>query len=135
MALLPVLALMGVFGERWDSAEASNDRLRVEVAYPTRTRTRISRPLTIEVVNISDQRLASVEVEIDPAYLEHFAGVVITPAPARPYVVVLDDVAPGETRSVHVELEGDDHGRHRGWVTVRDGSGTARVPIQTTVFP
>jgi hypothetical protein len=135
MALLPILALAGVFGERWKTGEAASERLRVRVEYPTRFRARISKPLTVSVENTSSETLESVEVEFDHSYLGNFSSVSFKPDGRDAYTVSLDGLRPHEPRHIHVELEAENFGRHKGSIIVRTDGHSVSVPIQTTVFP
>jgi len=136
LALIPLLAIGGVFGEHWASAEADGGgRIRVHIDYPERLRAKLTRPMTVSIENRSAETIPTVEVTFDSAYVERFGAVTFTPPPHDAYVVSLTDVKPGEHRRVHLEFEGDRFGRHPGRVVVRAGADSAVVAVHTMVFP
>jgi hypothetical protein len=135
LALIPLLAIFGAFGERWETQIADRGALHTVVEFPDRFRAKLSKPISVLVENRSAMTLDSVEVAFDSSYVERFAGVSFLPDVRHAYTVVLHDVKPGETQRVHVELEGDRAGRHRGRVVVRSGGDSSVVSIHTIVFP
>ncbi len=136
LILIPVLALLGVFGDTWETAIVRTADVAVEVQYPERNRYRMSTPLWIDVRNVTAGTMDTVTLAIDTTYLSRFAMVAAIPAFEYPYVIRITDLAPGEARRVHVELQGEQYGRHSGelWVT-SGGADTARIQLETFVFP
>jgi hypothetical protein len=135
LALIPLLAVLDVFGERWDTRVVDGSTLRTAIEFPDRFRAKLSRPITVSVQNRSQQLLDTVAVSFDSTYIERFTAVSFLPDIDDSYVVKLTAVRPGETRRVHLELDGDQVGRHRGRVIVRTGSDSSVVGIHTIVFP
>jgi hypothetical protein len=135
IALIPILAAAGVFGERWAKAEATSSRLRAQVEYPSRLRAKLSKPMTVSIENRTTEPMDTVEVAFDSAYVDRFTGANFVPSPDEAYVIPLTDVKPGETRRVHVEFEGDIVGRHSGRIVVRARGDSAAVVVRTIVFP
>jgi len=135
LALVPVLALFGVFGERSATITAATPSLGVRVTYPERFRYRQSERLEIAVTNRSTRVLDSVRVSLDTAYLARFEDVRVAPAPRTPYEVWLAPIAPGETRLVVVELTGKRYWRHAGSLGVAMGDERASFRISSLVFP
>jgi hypothetical protein len=135
IAIIPLLALGGVFGERWATSENTSGPLAVSVEYPSRFRARLSKPLVVRIENRSDAPLDSVEVAFDSSYVENFANAGFIPEARQAYVVVLDAVRAGETRRVQLQLEGESMGAHDGRVVVRARNDSAAVAFRTTVFP
>lgn len=135
LALIPVLAVAGVFGEHWTSTRGEGSHLRAQVEYPDRLRAKLSKPLMVSVENRSTATLDTVDVAFDSAYVERFTAVNFIPSARGAYVVSLIDVRPGETQRVHLELEGDRVGRHQGRVVIRGRGDSAVVRISTIVFP
>jgi hypothetical protein len=135
LGLIPMLAIFGVFGEHWDSRVADGATLRTTIEFPDRFRSRLSRPITVLVENRSGRLLDTVAVTFDAAYIERFTAVNFLPDVEDSYVVKLKDVRPGQTRRVHLELEGDQVGRHTGRVLVRSGTDSSMIGIHTIVFP
>jgi hypothetical protein len=135
IALIPALAMAGVFGERWATAEAAGTRVRARVEFPSRFRARVSKPMIVTIENRSAASIDTVDVVFDSAYVERFASINFVPEPRAAYVVSVTDVKPGEMRRVHLELEGDLVGRHTGRILVRTRDDSTALVVRTTVFP
>lgn len=135
--LVPVLALLGVFGESWGHADAASTELSLRVEYPTRYRYKQTHTVEVFVENVSGGPLDTVVVAFDPTYVRRFSTLTFIPSPKEPFEVELLDVKPGEVRLVRAELQGEHYGRHRGTVEVyRPGSlDTARVSVSTLIYP
>ncbi len=139
LLLLPVLALVGVFGHATDSATTSNDVLALEVTYPTRTRHNLAAELVVEVGNLSAEPI-TVTLDLDRSYLDRFAEHVFLPEAqeVRPdvYRVEVSDIPPGEARIVRVGLRAEQYWRLAGQATASlDGSSPVSVPLRTWVYP
>jgi hypothetical protein len=136
---IPVLTLLGVFGEHTRHAAASSRTLELRVEYPDRFRYRQVMELRAFVRNNSDAVLDTVTVAFDTAYVSRFSSVRFDPPVLMTYAVPLRAIAPGETRLVSVELWGQRYGRHRGTVAAYTKGGehgdTAAVQLATIVFP
>jgi hypothetical protein len=136
LALIPVLALAGAFGESHADAEARAGAIAVRVHHPSRLRFEQITTMDILVTNAGAVRFDTLVVSIDTTYLSRFSGVTLTPSATAPFDVELTDVAPGESRRVHVEMDAMRAGRHRGMVRVSGGGAdTATLDIATIVFP
>lgn len=135
LALIPALALAGVFGDRTATVGASTPSLGVRVAYPERLRYRETAQLEIAVTNRGARALDSVRVSLDAAYLAGFTGVRVQPAPRASYEVALARVAPGETRRVEVEVVANRYWRRSATVAVAAGDERATVRFSSLVFP
>lgn len=135
LALIPVLALLGVFGERSTTADARSASLAVSVQYPVRFRYRQTEALQIVVRNISPRVIDTIEVSIDTAYLTRFTGVHLTPEPKAAFTVQLTGVKPGEQCLVASELQGERYGRHHGRIIVSTPNDSIVVSLRTLVFP
>lgn len=135
LALIPVLALLGVFGERSTTVQARSASLAASVQYPVRFRYRQTEALQIVVRNISPRVIDTIEVSIDTAYLTRFTGVRLTPEPKTAFMVQLTGVKPGEQRLVASELQGERYGRHHGRIVVSTPNDSLVVNVRTLVFP
>jgi hypothetical protein len=138
--LVPVLALLGVFGESRGATHASGAGLEVRVEYLTRLRYKMLNPMTVSVQNMSTQSIPTLTVAVDRAYIEGFSDVTFTPdadeITGSDYVVELIGVPPGETRVVTVSLEARRYGRFTGRVRAAAGDGApAEARVETFVFP
>jgi hypothetical protein len=137
MFLIPVLALLGVFGETWSRTEAASAALALRVEYPTRYRYKQINTVEVFAENVSRATLDTVVVAFDPAYVRRFSTVMFIPSPRVPFEVELLDVKPGEVRRVWAELQGEQYGRHRGRIEAyQQGSrDTVRVLVHTLIYP
>lgn len=136
LMLIPILALAGVFGESHANAEARAGAIAVAIAHPARLRFEQISTMDVVVTNAGTTAIDTILVSIDPSWLSRFSGVTITPSASSVFGVELTDVAAGESRRVHVEMDAMRPGRHRGTVTVTDGAAdTVRLPVATFVFP
>lgn len=136
LILVPVLALLGIFGDREGTVRAEDAVLEVRVEYPERLRA--GRPATARVLvrNRAARPLESVRVSLDSSYLAGFADLRILPLPQRAYEVDLGMIGPGESRLVRMEMIGEAYGRHSGEVAARAGEGRGvRAHLRTFVFP
>ena len=136
LTLLPLIAILGLFGETRDRVQAEGAALAIAVEYPTRFRYKTIHPIRISVTSRTDAVIDTVRVVFDVAYLSRFSNLAFTPAADGVYSVPLTDVRPGETREVHVEIQAEDYWRHTGWIAATAGGpDTVRVSVATTVFP
>ena len=135
--LVPVLAVLGVFGETWDRAEATGAGLALEVEYADRYRYKQINTVEAWVENRTGARLDTVVVAFDEAYVRRFSTLMFIPSPTVPFEVELYDLAPGERRLVWAELQAERYGRHAGALRayVPGRSDTVSVTLSTFVFP
>jgi hypothetical protein len=135
LAIVPVLTLLGVFGEERATARAVSRTLEMRIEYPSRFRYRQVESLDISLENFSSRTLDTVTVSLDTAYISRFSSVRIEPEPTMPYIVSMTDVRPRETRIIHAELWGERYGSHRANITAATSIDTIRQQIRTFVFP
>ena len=140
MLLIPILAVFGLFGNRPGEAHVVGDRLAVRVEYPSRLHYGVHEVLQIALRNESEQPIPSATVGLDRHYVEAFTNVTFTPEAEdvtdREYRIPLGTLAPGEERTVRVELEPVVRWKLEGRIRVL---ATGRAPIvialETFVFP
>lgn len=135
LAAVPLLALLGVFGERAATAVARSNAVEVTVTYPARFRYRQVEPLRVAVRNTSANTLDTVLVSFDTAYIARFSSVRFDPAVTSAFVVPVSHLAAGASGLVSVELWGEQYGRHGGRIVVTARGDSLSVPISTFVFP
>jgi hypothetical protein len=136
MALVPVLALAGVFGERREARQDAHGRLLLSARVPTRFRYRERMTLDVSVTNRGPDSLDDVRVRLDSAYLGRFGNVALTPHASPDGVVRFGALGPRESGRLTVTLEGERAGALRGLATATDAAGdTARITLASTVFP
>ena len=135
LTLIPLLALLGVFGERSTTLEGISASLAVSVRYPVRFRYRQTEPLEIVVRNLSPRVIDTIDVSLDTAYLTRFTGVRLTPEPKTAFLVQLTRVGPREQRLVAAELQGEQYGRHQGRLVVSVANDSIVLTLRTLVFP
>lgn len=143
LALLPVLALLGVLGPSTAqlSAAVPEANLQVELSYPSRLRHKADGEMWVLVRNTggSDQR--GLTLGLDQTYLERFGRVQALPAAQSlsdsALRIALPALAAGQSARVRLMLEGDDRGRLPGWIELGNEGGTAlaRLDFHTLVLP
>jgi hypothetical protein len=138
--LIPVLALLGFFGQVEARAAAASESFTVLAEYPERSRHRLFEVVTVTVTNVSQQPYDTVTVGISESYVASFAEVAfdieverITP---EAYVFELTDFQPGDSRIIGIELRADQYGQRDGFVRVAAlGAESVELAISTFVFP
>ena len=140
LALLPLLALFGVFGESRATEAASNEEIAIEVDYVSRFRYKMVESMTVEVTNLSHQAPATITVAFERDYIVHFSAVTFAPTikqiMADTYRVELTGVRSGQTQVIDVELQGEHYGRETGNISAAmSGNQPVTVSVSTTVFP
>jgi|SRR5205085_5452315 len=135
LAAIPILSLLGVFGEQRSDVHATSRSVAMSIRYPTRFRYRQVQPLDIAVRNTSEQVIDTIQVSLDTAYISRFSSVRIEPAPNTAFVVLVTNVRRGESRLISAELWGERYGRHQGRITAIARGDTAAATVRTFVFP
>ena len=141
--LIPVLALLGVFGESFETTRQTGDTFAVEITYPARFRYKMIDTMMVTVENVSAQAVPTVTVAFDAAYISQFSTVSFTPSVSEiagdAYYVQLKQVEAGEVRRVVVTLQAERYWRHEGEVTVapggKDASADLTFTFNTLVYP
>lgn len=136
---LIVVALAGVFGPTTGEVAAANGDVALTVDYPVRWRSKASHTVAVEVTNTSARVLPRVEVAFDRSYFETYAATRFEPDLAyvtdEAFVIELRDVRAGETRLVTTEIAARAYGSRSGTVAASNEDATARVQVQSIVFP
>jgi hypothetical protein len=135
LAAIPLLTLLGVFGEERSVTRVASSALEMRVVYPSRLRYRQIGLLEITVRNVSGHVLDTVALSLDTGYVTRFSSVRIDPAPRVAYVVALTEIKPLETRLVAAELWGQDYGSHTGTIGASTRGDSVSSRIRTFVFP
>jgi hypothetical protein len=136
VALVPLLALAGVFGERRTTETVDGRDITVRAAFPTRLTYEMLENIAISVHNRSARRIDTVTVRLDSSYTLRFSGVTFIPDVDEAYAVRLPDVMPGESRLVAVEIQGQRYGRHTGPLHIETTSGdSVSISLHTLVLP
>lgn len=140
LALIPLAALFGVFGQRSESVRAVGDGVTLELRYPSLLRYKTALPFEATVHNSGAQPLSQVAVRIDDAWLSHFTRIDLMPQPERlterHAEIVIDELPPGAQRKVIGVFEAHDRGRHTGQASVAIGGRVAATAeLSTLVLP
>ena len=134
--LVPIMAVAGVFGDTAERTTLRGPNVSAAVEFPTRFRYEMLNYITVSLTNTAARPVDTINVSIDTAYLSRFSGVVFTPSAEQAYVVPVTEVAPGETRLVRIEIQGNQYGRHTGALHIESTSGdTLSVALHSIVFP
>jgi hypothetical protein len=134
LALLPMMAVAGVFGETWAEATAETPSLEVRVSYPSRFRYKQLNQIEVWVRNRSGAPIDTITVSLDSAYARQFSTINAIPPFSRAFGIPLTDVLPNETRLVIIEVQAERYGRHKGAVRTA-AVDTATIALSTIVFP
>jgi hypothetical protein len=134
LAILPVVAAVGLFGESFTTTRASAGSLEVAVSYPDRLRYWQVNQIEVHVRNVSAAPLDSVRVSIDSAFALRFANLMAQPNFDESFEVAIPQVPPNRTRTVLIEMRADRYGRHSGTLTIA-AADTVRVPLSIMIFP
>ena len=132
---IPVLALFGVFGERWTEVEAASGVLAVSVRYPAVFRYKMIDAIELHITNRGAVPIDTVTVALDTAYAGRFSTVTAVPPFTGSFEVDIPRIDARETRRVRIEIQGERYWSHTGELTVASRTDTIRVPLETTVFP
>lgn len=143
LLLIPLLALLGLFGKSSATATETGNTFSVEITYPSRNRYKVRNPLTVRIENRSDQTVPTATVSFDQDYISQFSNVSFTPEPGEvtedAYYVQLDDLQPGEVRLIAVDMQAERYWQHEGQVAVAAGGVDApadvAVELSTLVYP
>jgi hypothetical protein len=140
LLVLPVLALAGFAGDREGEASARGTGLALRVTYPEWLHYSTNRSLTAAVTNLGSEALSPVVVRFDAEYLEAFTNLRIRTGTTRDSPegvdVELPALAPGATAEIHLDVQGERYGPHRGRIAaVAAGGNAVRVEVGTLVLP
>ena len=135
IAAIPLLAILGLFGERAADVTAHSASLSVRVTYPVRFRYRQVQQLRVTVRNNSPATLDTVLVSFDTAYISRFSNVRFDPSPIAAFVVPIRRLAPGAVGDAFAEVYGEQYGRNRGRIVVTTRGDSVVIPVSTFVFP
>lgn len=140
LLLIPILAVLGFFGENFVQVEDSSDDLTVTIDYATRYRYKMLNSMVVSIQNTTDETIPTLTVTFSRDYISKFSTVAFSPAETRitdtAYEVELSDLAPGTTQIITVDLQGEQYGRHTGSVAVTaEGLTPVVIDVSTFIFP
>jgi hypothetical protein len=135
LAVIPLLTLLGVFGEARTTTHVASPAVDMHVVYPSRLRYRQIGLLEVALRNVSGHILDTLALSLDTGYVTRFSSVRIDPAPRAAYVVALTAIKPQETRLVVAELWGQEYGSLAGNIVATTRGDSVSSRIQTFVFP
>lgn len=138
--LIPVLAILGVFGETIVTQAADNPALSVQVEYSSRTRHKVSAPLKVFVTNQTNDDMTNLNVQFDRDYIDAFLWLsflpVVTSVTDEAYIVTIEDLPAGQTQAVTVDLKAEKLGAFSGTVTVEGETiDPISVRLESLLFP
>jgi hypothetical protein len=139
LILVPVLALLGVFGETSAVVQGASNGIELEVHYSNRIHFQGLDGTEIRIRNTTGNVISSLTVAIDKAFLDNFSDLAFTPEVTQiteaAYLVELSEVQPGETRIVTYDSRGKIAGSHLGNVTVVSADNGPTVVLETLIIP
>jgi len=133
--VLPVLAILGVFGPATDVAHGRSGEVEWSAEYPSRMRFENSDRLLVHIKNRGRSTISQVRLGFDQSYMHAFAPVTFDPALETPYLVNIEKLEPDESRLVAVQVTADKYGPHRGWISVAADGTEGRIELSTFIFP
>lgn len=139
LVLIPLLTVLGAFGEHQARIQAASADLRLDVHYSNRNRYMEASEIDVIVTNTSSQTLA-ITVGVDRGYLDHFTEIEAVPSVTsitqEAYLVQFDGVPPSATRRIALSLAGEHYWSHHGTIRASaEGAAPVEVAITTFIFP
>lgn len=135
LALLPLLAMAGVFGETAERVTAASGALEIEVEYPSRIRTGQTARVDVVIRNPGAAPVGELQVLLDPRWLEGAANLLIQPAPETPFHVRLGPIAAGAESRLRLEFRWEHLWTREGAIVVTDAGAVTRIPVRTFILP
>lgn len=135
LMIWPLLALLGVFGERRATARAGDGALQVEVRFPAVFRYKMLNAIDVHVTNRGSVHIDTLTVSLDTAYAKRFSTVMAVPPFTGSFVIDVLDLHAGEERAIRIELQAERYWRHEGSLSVAAAGDSVRVPLSTFIFP
>lgn len=138
--LIPVLAILGFFGETVAIQSANNPSLSVQVEYWSRTRHKVGAPLKVRITNQTDSDMTDINVHFDRDYIDAFLWLsflpTVTSVTDEDYIVTIDDLPAGQTQAVTVDLKAEKIGVISGTVTIEaETIEPISVRLESLLFP
>jgi hypothetical protein len=142
IAVLPVLALLGVFGQKPSTSSADADAASLSVTAPTRLRSGLIFQVKVRVV--AHQQIKKPEIVFDEGWWESMSVNSIEPEPSEAsskdgrVVLSYGKLQPGETLTswIYFQVNPTNVGKRREDVQVDDGeTPLATVHRSLTIFP
>ena len=135
LMLIPILALFSVFGLGEAFVSGRSSALALTVEYPPRLRHGAADVVVTEVTNTSSSAMDTVTVIFDSSYVGKVSEPRFTPPVSRAFELDLVNIAPGESRRIELAFYADEYLSHSGEIRAAHGADTARVTVETFVFP
>ncbi len=137
--LIPLLALAGIFDLHIADVQATGE-LALSVIYPTRSRYDTFNEMIIAVTNTTQSPLTEVVVQLERAYLDHFAQISANPDISNIseafYEITLGELAPGATQVITLDFQAHEQGTHEGRASVVSAeTDPIEVSLNTLVLP
>jgi hypothetical protein len=137
--LIPILALLGLFGETSTSIQSADSGIEINVHYPNRIHFQGLDGTEIAIRNTTENVIPLVTVSVEKAFLDAYSDVTFTPDVDRiteeVYMIDLTDIPSGETRYITIDSRGKIAGSHRGFVTASADDIGPSVTLETFIFP
>jgi hypothetical protein len=139
--LIPILALLGLFGDADATQQADSQDISVQVEYPARTRYKVATILKLYITNHTDAPLSNLDVSFDRNYIDAFLELnflpVVSAVTEDAYIVTLEEtIPPGETHAITVDLHAEKFGVFAGTIMVDgDTIEPVSVRLESLLFP
>lgn len=140
LLLIPILALLGVFGLTEEQATRSGEEFELTVHYSGRAQYMAGFDLVIEVTNLSNQPREGVMVGLSRTFVDSFTEASFLPSvglvTGSEYLFDLGTMPAAASRTVSARLTPGSYWSTPGTVTVSSsGRQTVEFEFQTFVYP
>jgi hypothetical protein len=136
LAVLPLLAVLGVLDQKLGVEVRATPALEVEVEHPTRIRTTREASMRVEVRNRSGEPLEGVYVRLPDDHLGGFAVTGLVPGISAVGRIDLPALEPGEARVVRIGLKAERIGWHPDSIRIVSAAGDdLSIPLRSFILP
>ncbi len=136
LILIPLLAMMGIFGKELETITVKGGGLVSSIEYPTKMRYGQEVFMRLELKNTTGETIKNVSVNFDENYIKRFDGVEFTPNIEENYITETGDIPAGETRLIDVKLKAGEIGNQTGKFKFFSGEKKLfSTRLKTFIFP
>jgi hypothetical protein len=136
LAVLPLLALLGLLDQKLAVEVRATPTLEVQVEHPTRIRTTRETSMRVETRNRSGEPLEGVYVRLPDDRLRGFAVTRLVPGVSAVGRIDLPPLEPGEARVVRIGLKAERIGWHPDSIRIVSAAGDdIGIPLRSFILP
>jgi len=135
LAILPAMALSGLFEPQVSQQQVQRGGLRMLVQYPTRLLIRERATVEIQIDNQSSRTADGIHVVLPREYFEAFTDAHVLPSPDRHECNPQARLSPGEGCRLAINFEAERYWQHQGDVVAKVGGQSLKISLRTLVYP